>query len=112
LSKISVRRAGVAVRARESKAIAALALSHWLPSSHGFKETVEDGGLISVGPNLLAMARQGAAYISKILSGTNPADLPVQQPSQHDVVINLKTARGLGLSIPNSLIARADIVVE
>jgi hypothetical protein len=66
------------------KRIADLALAHGLPPSHGFKETVQDGGLISVGPNLVAMARQGAKYISKSVAGAKPADLPVEQPSQHE----------------------------
>ena len=103
--------AGAATYAN-SKRVADLALAHGLPSSHGFKESVQDGGLISVGPNLVAMARQGANYISKIVAGAKPADLPVEQPSQHEVVVNLRTARLLGLSIPNSLSASADLVVE
>jgi putative tryptophan/tyrosine transport system substrate-binding protein len=92
--------------------ISALALAHSLPSCSGNRESVEDGGLISLGPDLAGIARQGADYVDKIIHGRKPADLPVQQPERYDVYLNLKTAKALGLSIPPSLLARADEVIE
>ena len=94
------------------KRIAELALGQQLPSCYGFKETVVDGGLVSLGPDLLAMAGQGASYVDKILRGAKPADLPVQQPTRYEVYVNLKTAKALGLTIPPSILARADEVIE
>ena len=95
-----------------SKQIAALALEHKLPSSHAFRETVAAGGLMSLGPDLIAMARQGANYIDKIIQGAKPADLPVEQPSRYELHVNLKSAKALGLVIPPSLLARADELIE
>jgi putative tryptophan/tyrosine transport system substrate-binding protein len=95
-----------------STRIAQLTLQHRLPSCHGFRDTVVAGGLISLGPNMVAIAIQGANYVDKILRGEKPADLPVEQPTKMDVVINLKTARVLGLDIPATLLGRADEVIE
>jgi len=95
-----------------SKSIAELALSNRLPSCHGFKETVEAGGLISLGPDFLAFARQGARLVDKIIKGTKPADIPVEQPTQYITTINLKTAKALGIDMPAALLARADEVIE
>ncbi len=95
-----------------SKPIAELALSNRLPSCHGFKETVEAGGLISLGPDFLAFARQGARLVDKIIKGTKPADIPVEQPTQYITTINLKTAKALGIDMPAALLARADEVIE
>jgi putative ABC transport system substrate-binding protein len=95
-----------------SKKIADLAVSYHLPSCHGFKETVTDGGLVSLGPDIIAMAGQAASYIEKIVRGAKPADLPVEQPTRYEVHINLKTAKVLGLTIPATLLARADEVIE
>jgi putative ABC transport system substrate-binding protein len=95
-----------------SKAIAELALTSRLPSCHGLKETVTAGGLISLGPDLRAVARQGAGLVDKIIRGARPADLPVEQPTQYVMTINLKTAKTLGLTIPPPLLARADDVIE
>jgi putative ABC transport system substrate-binding protein len=92
--------------------IAQLALAHHLPSMHAFKETVADGGLVSLGPDIAAMARQGAAYVDKIIKGVRPADLPVEQPAVYEMHINLKTAKALGLTIPPSLLLRADEVIQ
>jgi putative ABC transport system substrate-binding protein len=92
--------------------IADLALAHRLPSSHAFRETVAAGGLVSLGPNYVDMAKQGATLVAKILKGARPADLPVEQPTKFELVINLKTAKSLGLTIPPSLLARADQVIE
>jgi putative tryptophan/tyrosine transport system substrate-binding protein len=92
--------------------IAELALAHRLPSCSGNRESVQAGGLISLGPDLAIIARQGADYVDKVIHGTKPADLPVQQPERYDIYLNLKTAKALGLSIPPSLLARADEVIE
>ena len=70
------------------------------------------GGLVSLGPDLAAMAGPAAAQIAKIIQGTSPADIPVEQPTRYELYINLKTARLLGLTIPPSLLARADEVIE
>jgi putative tryptophan/tyrosine transport system substrate-binding protein len=96
----------------KSKEIAELALRYRLPSCHGFKETVADGGLISLGPDVIMMAAQAASYIDKIVRGASPADLPVEEPTRYEVYVNLKTARALGLTIPQTLLAIADDVIE
>jgi putative tryptophan/tyrosine transport system substrate-binding protein len=95
-----------------SKVIAELSLENRLPSCHGFKETVAAGGLISLGPDLLALGRQGARLIDKIIKGARPADIPVEQPTQYITTINLKTAKALGLTVPAALLASADEVIE
>ena len=92
--------------------IAELALAHRLPSCSGNRESVQAGGLISLGPDLAVIARQGADYVDKIIHGRKAADLPVQQPERYEIYLNLKTARALNLNIPASLLARADGVVE
>jgi putative ABC transport system substrate-binding protein len=93
-------------------AIAELAVAHQLPSCHAFAETVADGGLVSLGPDLVAMTYQGGAYIDKIIRGAKPAELPVQQPTRYELHLNLKTAKTLGLIIPDFLLVRADKVIE
>jgi putative tryptophan/tyrosine transport system substrate-binding protein len=95
-----------------SKVIADLALATGVPSCHGFKETVAAGGLISLGPDLIALARQGASLIDKIIQGARPADLPVEQPTRYVMSINLKTAKSLGLNPSPALLASADEVIE
>src|ERR1700726_2970201 len=81
------------------------------PSCHGFKETVADGGLVSLGPDLRALARQGASLVDKIIKGARPADLPVEQPTRYVTSINVKTAKALGLNISQALLATADEVI-
>ena len=92
--------------------IMALAQRHRLPAIYGFRQYVTEGALISYGPNTGDIVRRSAAYVDRILKGEKPAGLPVQAPTKHDLVINLQTARGLGLVVPPSLIARADEVIE
>jgi putative ABC transport system substrate-binding protein len=95
-----------------SKEIAELALRYRLPSCHAFKETVADGGLISLGPDVIMMAAQAASYIDKIVHGASPAELPVEEPTRYEVYVNLKTAKSLGLTVPETLLAIADEVIE
>jgi ABC-type uncharacterized transport system substrate-binding protein len=92
--------------------LAELALKHRLPTMFLLRENVMAGGLMSYGPDLIDLWRRGAVYIGKILKGAKPAELPVEQASKFQLVINLKTARALGLTIPPSLLARADQIIE
>ena len=92
--------------------IAALGLKHRLPVMSQFRLLVEAGGLMSYGPDLSDLFARAASYIDKILRGAKPADLPIEQPTKVALVINLKTAKALGLTIPQSLLQRADQVIE
>jgi putative ABC transport system substrate-binding protein len=92
--------------------IAQLGLKHRLPIMTQFSRIVEAGGLMAYGPDLSDLFARAATYIDKILRGAKPADLPVQQPTKYQLVINLKTAKAFGLTIPRSLLARADRVIE
>jgi putative tryptophan/tyrosine transport system substrate-binding protein len=92
--------------------INSLALDARLPTMQGYREAVVAGGLMSYAPNYLELFRGAAKYVDKILHGTKPADIPVEQPTKFDLVINRKTAKVLGLSIPDKLIALADEVIE
>jgi putative ABC transport system substrate-binding protein len=92
--------------------LAELALEHRLPGMFGAKENVEAGGLMSYGANQNDSVRRAATYIDKILKGAKPADLPVEQATKFELVINNKTAKAIGLTIPPSLLLRADEVIE
>ena len=89
-----------------------LALGARMPTIYGFREYVEVGGLMSYGPNIPHMFRRTADYVDKILRGTKPGDIPIEQPTKFDLVINLTTAKTLGLTIPESFLLRADEVIE
>jgi putative ABC transport system substrate-binding protein len=89
-----------------------LALAARLPTMHGFRELTEAGGLMSYGPNFPSLFRRAAEYVDKILRGAKPSDLPVEQPTRFDLVLNLTTAKALGLDLPASVLARADEVIE
>jgi len=92
--------------------LAQLALEHRLPGIFSFKENVQAGGLMSYGADGNDLLRRAGIYIGKILKGAKPADLPVEQASKYELVINLKTAKALGLTVPPTLLARADEVIE
>ena len=96
----------------ERKRIADLALKHRLPTVVGGREYAEAGGLFSYAVSYPNLFRRAASYVDKILKGGKPADLPVEQPTTFELVINLKTAKALGLTIPPSLLLRADQVIE
>jgi putative tryptophan/tyrosine transport system substrate-binding protein len=97
--------------AQHPRVVAFAAASH-LPALFGEKEEVEAGGLMSYGPSILASFRRAAAYVDKILRGANPADLPIELPTTFELVINLKTAKALGLTIPDKVLTIADDVIE
>lgn len=89
-----------------------LAASYRLPAFYEFKDYVTDGGLISYGPSLPEMYRRAAYYVDRILKGAKPAEIPIERPSTYELVVNLKTARALGLTIPRSILLRSDHVIE
>jgi len=96
----------------ERRRIADLAKKNRLPTAFASRAYVEAGGLVSYGPNLAEMLRRSATYVDKILKGAKPGDLPVEQPTTFELVVNLKTAKALGLTIPASMLSRADRVIE
>jgi ABC-type uncharacterized transport system substrate-binding protein len=104
--------AGGALPFQLTRRIADLAVSMRLPTMYPLRSYVEAGGLMAYGPDLIEVWRHGAVFVAKILRGARPADLPVEQPTKFELVINLKTAKALGLTIPSSLLARADQVIE
>jgi putative ABC transport system substrate-binding protein len=97
---------------RQRIQIVTLAAEHRVPVMYGIKEFADAGGLVAYGPSFPAMHRRAATYIDKILKGAKPGDLPIEQPTKFELVINLKTAKALGLTIPQSLLRRADQVIE
>ena len=96
----------------DRRRLAAVAIDHRLPSMFPFRQFVDAGGLMSYGASLTDMNRLAADYVDRIAKGAKPADLPVQQPTKFELVVNLKTAKALGLTVPPSILARADEVIE
>jgi putative ABC transport system substrate-binding protein len=97
---------------RERRRLAELMAQNRLPAVYLARDFVDAGGLMSYAPNVRDLFRRAATYVDKILKGTKPADLPVEQPTKFELVINLKTANALGLTVPQSLLSRADEVIE
>ena len=97
---------------RNRAAIIALARKHRIPTVYPWRNYIDEGGLASYSANLLDMHRRAAVYVDKILKGAKPADLPVEQPTKFELVINLKTAKQIGLTVPQSMLARADKVIK
>jgi len=96
----------------ERRRLVELAAKNRFPAVYSYRVYVDAGGLMSYGPNLVDLSRRAAMYVHKILKGAKPGDLPVEQPTKFELVINLKTAKNLGLTIPQSMIARADDVIQ
>jgi putative ABC transport system substrate-binding protein len=92
--------------------ISSLAAMHRLPTMYESRDSVDDGGLISYGANIPDLTWRAAAFVVKVINGAKPADLPIEQPTKFELIINLKTAKALGLDLPHSLLARADEVIE
>ena len=103
---------GSAMFANERRRVVDLAAKNRLPGVYGFREYVDAGGLMAYGPNVADLFQRAATYADKILKGAKPGDLPVEQPTKFELVLNLKTAKALGLTIPQSVLVRADQVIE
>ena len=101
-----------AILLNQRKQIAELAAKSRLPSVSGMREYAEAGGLIAYSPDFLDLERRAATYVDRILKGAQPADLPVEQPTRFELLINLKTAKALGFTVSPSLLRRADQVIE
>ena len=101
-----------ALFARHAVRLADLGIINRVPSVYGLRENVVAGGLLSYGPDSADQSRAAAAFVAKLLNGAKPADLPMQQPTKFELVINATTARKLGLDIPLALLARADEVID
>jgi putative ABC transport system substrate-binding protein len=97
---------------RDRKRIIALSAKHRLPAIYEWRHHVEDGGLMAYGGDLVDLSKRAASYVDRIFKGAKPADLPVEQPTKFELVINLKTAKALGLTIPQSILTRADEVIQ
>jgi putative ABC transport system substrate-binding protein len=114
---VSERAAGILVLAsavlhRDRKTIIALAAKHRLPAIYQWREHAEDGGLMSYRSSLVSLTRRVAVYVDRLFKGAKPTDLPVEQPTTYELVINRKTAKALGLTIPQSLLGRADELIQ
>jgi ABC-type uncharacterized transport system substrate-binding protein len=96
----------------ERARIIALAAKYRMPAAYPEREYADDGGLLAYNQNVSAQFRRAAGYVDKILKGARPADLPIQLPTKFELVVNLKTAQALGLTVPPSILARADEVIE
>ena len=109
---IFAERAKQSVEAANRNRIITFALSHRLPAIFNVRDYVEAGALMSYGPNLPDQLRRAGDYVGKILRGTNPGDIPVEQPTKFDLVINLTSAKALGLTVTDAFLSRADEVIE
>ena len=103
---------GASLTGTHTARLAELTLKHRLPTMFTIRDNVEAGGLMSYSPDLLDLTRRAATYIDKILKGAKPADLPVEQATKFELVVNNKTAKAIGLTIPESFLLRADEVIE
>ena len=92
--------------------VMALAEQHRLPAIYGFRQFVKEGALISYGPDSADIVRRSASYVDRLLKGEKPADLPVQAPTKYELLVNLRTAKALGLTVPLTLLALADEIIE
>jgi putative ABC transport system substrate-binding protein len=103
---------GDALFTAHRRALLQLASKERLPTIYWAREFAEEGGLMSYGPNYADLYRRSVGYVDKILKGSKPADLPIEQPAKFELVVNLKTARALGITIPESILLRADEIIR